>query len=310
MFDAAVQAERRWQISLKRHAPGEYCGACPLPGCSSDDDGFIVFERGNYYCRACNTRGWVDENEPRQIDPTEMRLRKLEIEQHRARQERKEMERRLTAVEKMARCQENQVHIAYHRNLIQNDDAFMYWINQGMNADTIAEYKLGYCSHCPTASNRSASYTIPVINGGKLENIRHRLIVPDGGKYRPHVAGLTVQLFNQDQIQQANGRIVVTEGEKKSIIAQQTGFANVGILGKRSFRPEWLESLEGIERVYVALDPDALESAQRLAAMFGGRGYVVNLPCKLDDMIVQYGADHDDVEGFIKLARPCNAKSN
>jgi hypothetical protein len=166
-------------------------------------------------------------------------------------------------------------------------------------------YVLGYCAHCPTDHDRRASYTIPVINGGKLRNIRHRLIGGDpGDKYRPHMAGLGTQLFNADLLAQPRDRILVVEGEKKAIVMTQCGFPSVAILGKNVFKSEWKELFDNAKRVIVGLDPDARESALKLAAIFGGRGRVAAFPVKPDDMVVKYGAGAADVEAVLRLAAP------
>jgi len=193
----------------------------------------------------------------------------------------------------------------YWSNLHVRTDALEYWCNQGMTLDTIDRYRLGYCPRCPTDSQERDSYTIPVISNSKLWNIRHRLTRADNGdKYRPHLAGLPNVLFNADFLRgEDRSRILIVEGEKKSIIAAQTGFANVGIMGKAGFQNEWAAKFAGFERVVVALDPDATNEAARIASLFQGRGRVAILPAKLDDLIVKYGARQGDIEAFVRYAR-------
>jgi len=199
----------------------------------------------------------------------------------------------------MARCQD---HIAYHQAL--DDRALEHWFEQGMTPGTIDKYLLGWCMRCPMARNGSPSWTIPIINRGKLENIRHRLVQPDGGKYRPHLSGLPISLFGADVLDRVTERVIIAEGEVKTIILNQSGFDAVGITGKRAFKREWLQRFDNLATVYVALDPDASASAHKLAAMFGGRGRVVEMPTKIDDAIVRYGASSFDIEGFLRMARP------
>lgn len=297
-----TEAETRWpQLRFKKKTPKEASAPCPF--CNNGRDRFLIFADGGYWCRQCDTRGWLDENDSEwnKLDPTERRLRLLEAEQKRARREREAQAQRLSALERMARCTD---HLVYHRNLTM--EALDYWWSEGMTNETIDQYKLGFCARCPTDNQGRPSYTIPVYgrDGTTLLNIRHRLIGEDKSKYRPHLAGLGAQLFNAKFTAQPNGQIIVTEGEKKSIILEQQGFANVGIMGQRSFKTEWLRWLHPFDTVYVALDPDAIASAWRLARMFDGRGRVVTLPCKIDDMIVKYGANKDDVAWFLSMARP------
>jgi hypothetical protein len=188
-----------------------------------------------------------------------------------------------------------------------------YWLEEGMTVDTIIGYQLGWCPRCPTDSASRPSYTIPVFDrdGSTLINIRHRLIGDGGGgKYRPHIAGLGTQLFNSRFTTQSASSILISEGEKKSVCLDQHGFPNVGIMGKRSFKREWMKWLEPFPTVYVALDPDAKGSAERLAGMFGNRGRVVDLPVKADDFFHLYRGTRDDFEWFVRRARPAKVNQN
>ncbi|MFH1633757.1 MAG: hypothetical protein ABIG63_07055, partial [Chloroflexota bacterium] len=248
-----TEAGNRWpHLQFKRKTRQEAGSACPF--CSlADRDGFLIFTNGGYWCRKCSATGWIDENDPR--PPTQQELLEARVRELERRQ--REQERRLTALEEMARCQD---HLRYHQAL--TDQALDYWYSEGMTQTTIDEYTLGYCTQCPTY-RESPSYTIPVTGyGGELINIRHRLVNPNGtGKYRPHRAGLGSALFNASVLRDPLPRVIVTEGEKKAIIAQQSGFDTVGICGQRNFKTEWLGWFAPVQSIYIALDPDAKESA-------------------------------------------------
>ena len=290
-----MQAEHRWpglQFKRKdRHEASAPCPFCPL----ADDDGFLIFDDGGYWCRQCGVQGWIDDDKPRTLTKEEQLERRLkEIERRQ-----QEHEERLTRLEKMARCTD---HLRYHNAL--TEEALEYWFGEGVIEQSIEKYLLGWCARCPTDRQHRASYTIPIVNHGRLENIRHRLAGTDSDKYRPHMAGLGLQLFNADFLDDELREIIIVEGEKKSIILSQSGFPNVGITGKRAFRREWLQRFDNLATVYVALDPDASASAHKLAALFGGRGRVVEMPCKVDDAIVKYGASSFNVESFLGMARP------
>lgn len=295
--DPAGTMEALFGVALKKVTRTEYQGPCPWCG---GKDRFHVWQKGNYWCRPgpghCGRQGWVDKLTgqeslaPDQL--VEMRLRRLE-------EAKRETERRLSALERMAHCQD---HFNYHNAL--NDDAMEWWHTQGIDDDSIRRYTLGYCPRCPTDHKKRASYTIPVVNGGQLLNIRHRLAnSDDGDKYRPHIAGLGTQLFNADFLHYTK-EIIIAEGGKKSIVLDQHGFPSVAVMGKRSFKREWLNWFDGIQTVYVALDPDARGSAERLAGIFDGRGKVVNLPVKPDDFFTIYHGTVDEFAGFLRLARP------
>ena len=292
-MDVIIQAELKWGIKLKHKCGDEYVGPCPW--CGTGEDRFHVWrDTGNAWCRQCERKGWVNDNDERKPTEAEKLARRIaEIER-----KQREQERRLTQLEKMHQCQD---HIRYHQAL--DDRTLEYWFGEGIYEDTINRYLLGYCESCPTY-RESPSYTIPVINRGKLENIRHRLTQPNGtGKYRPHLAGLGNSLFNVDLLDQAADRILIVEGEKKSIVLAQAGFPNVGITGKRSFKRQWLAWFARVREIVIALDPDATESAHRLAAMFGERARVAVTPVKIDDAIVKYRATESDIRGMLKWAR-------
>lgn len=288
------QAETRWRgITLKRTGNEAY-GPCPRCG---GTDRFRVFEDGGFWCRQCNDSGWLDDDQDRKLterELTEIRLRSLEYQ-------RAEHDKRLTLLEVMHASGD---HVRYWHNLQARVEAIEYWCNEGMELQTIDDYQLGYCARCPTDMAGRASHTIPVMAFGKLWNIRHRLIGGDqGDKYRPHVAGLPAMLFNADYLTHDGDSLLIVEGEKKSMVAAQTGFPNVGMMGKSGFKPEWARKFARFKTVYVALDPDATDEAATIAALFKGRGRVVSLPEKLDDLVTRYGATQADIEAFMKRAR-------
>jgi len=299
-MDAVSIIETRFGISLKRVSGDEYSGPCPW--CGGDDRFRVWRNRGNFYCRPgtghCGKQGWID-----QLDGVKPPTKEELLERRMAEIERKqaELERWRAAHERMHQCTD---HLRYHRYIEEYPQYMDYWLREGITTESIKHYQLGYCTSCPTY-RASPSYTIPFINRGKLENIRHRLAFPNGtGKYRPHMRDLGNHLFNVDLLDQADRRVIVCEGEKKSVVLSQYDYHNVGICGKRAFKREWLQWFDHVEDIVIALDPDATESAYKLAAMFEGkRARVAAFPYKADDMIVQ-GATRQDMEAFVKWARP------
>jgi len=300
--DAVALAEQTFNITLRQVRADEWrsvtgCPFCGDGGKGARSDRFRVFTDGKprYWCRQCDRQGFFDDAQPlTEAEKLEARLRAIEARQA-------EHERRLTVLEQMHSCT---AHLHYHRALYHNEAAYEYWRCEGMTERSIDLYQLGYCSRCPTDHDGRASYTIPVQSNGKLWNIRHRLIGGDqGDKYRPHMAGLPNILFNADYLRLEFPYIIITEGEKKSIIAAQIGLPNVGIMGKTGFDTAWVGRFAQFETVYVALDPDATEQAFEIAALFERRGRVVFLPGKLDDL-VKLGMTEADVLSFLMVAAP------
>lgn len=291
--EAVSLAERRWP-SLTFHITGdEASSACPFE--HEGEDRFHVFSDGGFWCRVCAKTGWLDDDQQRHIlTPAErnaLEIRKLarQVVAH---------EKRLTALEIMARSTD---HLVYHKAL--DSDGYRYWESQGITRESVDSYLLGICYNCPTDSEHRVSWTIPIFAKGVLVNIRHRLMAADNGdKYRPHMAGLGTTLFDSSHLDNGLPTVILAEGEKKTIVLNERGFNAVGILGKSSFPPSWAKRFTQFERVFVCLDPDATDRAIKIAALFDGRGYVVRLPEKCDDFLVN-GGTATQLREFIRLAR-------
>jgi len=292
--EAMSLAEKRWGVLFERKNYHEASGPCPFCH-EAVDDGFLIFEDGGWWCRKCDRRGWLDDDKRQTLTLAEKNA--LAIRRMERRQE--EQEKRLSALEQMHRCKD---HLEYHEML--GDDEIAYWHSQGIYDSAIEKYLLGICYQCPLDfPKHRPSYTIPVINGGKLQNIRHRIIgADDGNKYRPHRAGLGATLFNADNLYTGEDTVLLLEGEKKAICLSQYGYNTVAIMGKSGFPPHWAKRFEPFKRVLVCLDPDALDQAHRLASLFNGRGYVVTLPEKPDDFFVK-GGKPQEFAWFIKWAK-------
>jgi len=297
--DPVAFVESRFGIHLRRVSSKEWAGPCIFCG---GTDRFHVWDRGTYYCRPgaghCGRQGWLDELDggkaPTEQERTEWRLQALErqVQEH---------DRRLSLLEQMHECTD---HATYHANLAHHPDALQYWYNEGLLRETVDKHELGYCSSCPTAPGY-ASYTIPVTYRGELYNIRHRLARPsDGGKYRPHVAGLPSMIFNADDLDREDDRILILEGEKKSmVVGQETGLANIATMGKTAFKASWAPKLDRFAFVYVCYDPDALAQAVEVARLFGKRGRVVWMPVKADEFYTRHGGTADEFLEFLAAAR-------
>ena len=298
--DPVGYVEQKFGIRLKKVGREEYAGPCPWCG---GTDRWHCWERGNYFCRPgpghCGRSGWLDELDgARQLTKDELlELRVAALERKQA-----EHEARISALEQMHQCTD---HLTYHANLEYHVEGVDYWLHEGINPKTMHDYQLGYCSSCPTAPGY-ASVTIPVTYQGKLYNIRHRLLrPPNGGKYRPHMAGLPSMIFNADDLLRTDeGRILILEGEKKSlVVGQETGLPNIATMGKQAFKPGWAGKLDGFREVLVCYDPDATEQAAATAKLFGGRGRLVRLPVKADDFFSRYHGTTIEFLEHLKTAR-------
>jgi hypothetical protein len=302
---------------VKQSGAGQWISRCPAHEDRSPSLAISIGAEGQVllYCfRGCNLDEivsslgidvaalWPDSG--KDISPEERRLRKVEAEQKRIGRELEDQRDRLAALERIHQCSD---HIEYYNNLRDRPEAIEYWLTQGMEQKTIDSRMLGYCHRCRMDyPEMRPSYTIPVMSNGTLWNIRHRLIGEEGSKYRPHIKGLPNVLFNADDLRVNGDQIIIVEGEKKSLMATQHEWLNVGIMGKRAFKKEWADRFKKFKRVVVALDPDAEERAVEIAGLLGRNSYIAELPEKLDDMLNPYGdirASRADVEWFFQIAR-------
>lgn len=299
--EAVAMAQARWRGYEFRIAGDEAHSACPICG-QAEKDGFIIYADGGTYCRPGKHTGWVDDDKKLSLTPEEKAARRTAAIAAKALRIAEENSRRLTALERMHACTD---HLLYHRQMDARDR--QYWSEQGMFPATIDTYHLGVCYRCPTDHEHRPSYTIPVVNGGKLANIRHRLIDFNGDpvasdKYRPHAKGLGQTLFNADNAYLDLPYAMIAEGEKKSIVLNQYGYHSVGAMGTSGFQQSWTPRFERFDLVYVCYDPDAQERAAEVTSWFNGRGRQVILPAKADDFFV-LGGTPGDFEVYLKLAR-------
>lgn len=273
-------------VQLKPHVDGQAVGPCP--SCNKGQDRFVVFAEGNYWCRACSIKGWWTQTKPT----------KEEIEAGKV-EKRRNSERVCSA---MARCTD---WIKYHEDVA---DAIDKWYEHGIGIDSIMRWGLGYCRSAPLAHS-CESLTIPVFRGGKLVDIRHRLIDgPDGNKYRSHMAGLTPQFFNVDAVRSGK-RLYVVEGEKKAIVLMAAGIEPAisypGIGFASSIRTTITEEVQDTPRDIVFIpDPGSIEKIEQVAmelAALGHKCYILDLFEKPDDFLSEYG--NNNFHGALKMAR-------
>jgi len=304
--EAVSLAEQRWpHLEFKIKTNRVANSSCPVCG---GDDRFVLFDNGYFFCHPgpghCAQAGWLDDDQQHTWTPEEIRLRKIESDLKHLERQQADHERRLTAIERLNR---SNVHERYYNNL--DEQAYTWWMAKGCELTTIHDYKLGYCPRCPTDKDEHRpSYTIPVFDQSqtKLLNLRHRLAhTENGDKYRPEMAGLGTSLFGSHHLIGADMAIIL-EGSIKSIVTAQYGLPTVGIFGKRGrFKKEWLDMFPMDRPIYIGLDPDATENAERLAAgiaKIGKEAYVIDWPMKPDDMFVA-GCTKKEWMAYVNLAR-------
>ena len=232
------------------------------------------------------------------------KLRKMERRIKRLERKQAEYDERLR---KLERLRASNVHLRYHRNLTASTREL--WYREGVYDEAIEMFLLGYAAECPTY-HESPSRTIPIFgHDNELVNIRHRLLTPgDRGKYRPQMSGLGTALFNASVLNTSHERLLILEGEVKTIVLSQAGYIAVGVMGQNAkWQPEWLGWLD-VGQIIVCFDPGTEERARELGRGFVERGFrdtgVAEFPLKPDDMIVRAGAGAKDIDAILQLARP------
>jgi hypothetical protein len=189
------------------------------------------------------------------------------------------------------------LHLRYHRALEPEDRA--WWHGQGIIDEAISRFFLGAGSvRLPQGKGKDAvwityaTYTIPIIEDGKLLNVRHRLSAPPkaNDKYRPEMAGIPASLFNADILTPELGGVVLVAGEKKAIVLWQYGIPAISVTaGCGTWKEEWTTRLQFCRKVYLAYDPGESAHAWQVAAQIGERAYIMALPDKPDDFITAQG---------------------
>lgn len=154
----------------------------------------------------------------------------------------------------------------YHQKIFTRAEAMQYIKSRGFNEESIVKFKLG----C-TKRNGKMWLTIPHMKGGKVVNIKYRLILSDQKKWMQE-EGSTKILFNSDVIPRFE-EIIFVEGELKAIALNQVGFENVISLtgGVQTIKPEWIDEIDGLKKIYMCLDSDepGQKAAEEISMRFG-----------------------------------------
>lgn len=157
----------------------------------------------------------------------------------------------------------------------------------------------------------SPSLTIPIfgLRDQEPRDVKHRLINPvdPSDRYRHDRAGLKATPFlgDRDLPLDVADRVIVVEGEIKAAVTMLTLdkplVQVIGIQGKEVWGGVAKE-LEGRHDTIIMLDPDAKPEAVKMARSLGG-ARVVDLPAKVDDMIIEYGLDKHWLESVFHNSR-------
>lgn len=290
----------RFSILLHREG-AQLAGRCPY--CNDGERRFVVWKEGNYWCRVCGSKGWVDEDQPRWKPDPERHQRWL-AEQAELERQRKE---RIAAYR--AGFQAGRVrgwHEAMQATHIE------YWHSQGIPDAAIERYQLGFCARKRVDVNGEKielpAYTIPIFDPRthELANVQYRLmdpVPPMVHKYRQH-PGIPSAAFYADP-EKLGGKCLLVEGSKKAIVVYLVTEGAIQVVGLPGATPseELMDQLKVFEVIYLMLDPDTDWQKERIAQYLAPRVRIVDMLTKPDDLVVQYNKDKAYFRTLIRYGR-------
>lgn len=307
----------------KKHG-SEYRTHCPIHG-GDNPTGFAIFQEDGKQKWICFTRGcgngdaidfvkvWQQKTFKEAVeflggdtlsDPFEME--RLAKERH----ERAVREREAAQQKEDARRKELQLekkHLLYHENL--NDYFVGEWIKRGLDEAWQGFFCLGGCEdfiinegwHTPTL-------TIPILDEKyDILNIKHRLLNPQTpkDKYRPEKTGLGQfpYFLSFPDLGYGGSVVWVLEGEIKAAVAAtispDASWNYIGVPGKSRYGG-LVDKLFG-KNVIVIPDPEGEKEALEFCRAVKGRW--LELPEKVDDLVIAHGYDRDWLFALEKQAR-------
>lgn len=269
---------------------------------------FVEVWQGLKFKEACE---WINggqiEDQSGMKESAEQRHAAAMIEEQAAK-ERTEARRKELELEGM--------HERYHNNMTQyHKDK---WIEAGIDEGMQSFWTLGGCEDFTYKDAEqiyhSPTLTIPIFSESReLLTIKHRLLNPHNphDKYRPERTGLHAHPFLAVPEMGFDGdKVLVMEGAKKAMVTwtrSDSGWQCIGVDSQEMYKA-MVEILQPVgKRVIVIPDPNtegnpnALRKAWHLAKEIGGA--MVNIPAKIDDLILGADMNQDGLNDLLKQAR-------
>ena len=153
--------------------------------------------------------------------------------------------------------------IAFEQQLTTERRNVLY--GEGINDTTIERFRVGWVDEFTVQDGNKTTrvaancYVFPYLEARRPVAFRFydpQCNGPNGSKYwwEP---GTTARLYNSgDAIGDQEGRVFITEGEKKAMLLAQLGYAAVGLPGASNFKKEWHEHFAHAKKIVVCLDND------------------------------------------------------
>lgn len=274
-----------------------YCYGCQRGG---DVIAFVEMLKDVDFKRACEILGGSND-----ISAAEL----AQIEKERADRRLKEAERKLQEAQAiLEQLRKDRPWERYYDQAGQRGQKL--WELRGIRADWQSFWELGFC---PTSPWESSTLSIPVRGDydWTVTTVKHRLLQNDtaGGKYRSEPSGVPAAPFICVP-EKDTGPLFLVEGEIKAMVTCLTiDSPNVQVAGMPSIQPgeRVLETFANHEPIYFCPDPDAFDKpgdpVQKVAETLGrNRVRVIELPDKIDDLIIAGVMDKDRLRNAVKRA--------
>lgn len=309
----------RFQVDyVQRVTEQEYSSSCPVCGGTVHENRewpdrcrwFLDSpERG--WCRKCGQMFWPDEDTV--PDP-------VAVEKWRAKQERREEERKAAAERALEHLRSGRVWQEYNKQL--DKASRRLWEQRGVSPGLQDTWGLGYDPNHEFWKKDGRfvrpTLTIPIFNEGyDLLNVKHRLLEPPEGygKYRYE---FSIPNYNPGYLWRAlpeeslTEEVVAVEGEIKAmVVAARAGMelgVPVGLPGTNPGKPV-LEQLKNAGHIYLIVDPDARKAAWDICKAIGPEKFHVLVPTarmgKIDDWILSAQPSTQELRWIIRqYAKP------
>lgn len=209
-----------------------------------------------------------------------------------------------------------ELHLQYHNHMTQYHKET--WTKRGIDEGMQGFWTLGGSSDFVYKSDdklyHTPTLTIPVFNEQReLMTIQHRLLNPVNpkDKYRPERTGLHAPPFFAVPEMGFDGEfILVMEGAIKAMVTWtqcDSDWQTIGVMSQEMYRCMESDLKPVGKRVVVIPDPNSprnpnsLKKAFALAKSVGGK--FLQLPSKVDDLIIASNLKRDDLYALLGQAR-------
>jgi len=278
----------------------EWSGSCPQCGGEPHKGGdlpdrFRMWTNANGknkimgWCRRCSYVWFPTHDSP---------MSKEEFEAWRKQQIEVETRKKLEAERALKFLQSEKIWEQYHSEL--NNWAFEVLESWGITKHMAAFWRLGLIKdYIVNNEYHSPAISIPVWGPNKdVRNVKVRVLNPRTGsdRYRAlYKTGFDSLFFSRWDLQ--SDTCLVVEGEKKAMVSS-IHVKDIQVVGTPSVTPSpsALKELEPFKKIYLCLDPDSKNKSKngtsplrRMVDILGKeRVKIVNLPEKVDDMLIKY----------------------